>query len=335
MATTKERFEMIDGRLDTIETTLSLRPIRPARPPANRMIRAWRWVVENKGTSLILSIILCVLGIYGKYYLDHKDDNFNRAVDYRIEKNPQLDTVTKKLTEMHDGIIKLQATLDTLQPFINEIVRNHINRISSLPKSGFEKSLSELKAIAQVAAQNKTPIPRREISDVGKRTIALASEDSNSSALAWDTTTALLQYQSVVDAFTPPINLDLSRPMDHYTTQYSIYAEPGLSVPALKSTQSAVPQEQAAALDYIGEDKNKNLPSGPVMLSLEGGNLTLDRMHLKNVVLIGVNVFYKGGALKLENVYFLNCTFQITRGANGVQLAGQIFANPDTHLSLS
>ena len=71
------------------------------------------------------------------------------------------------------------------------------------------------------------------------------------------------------------------------------------------------------------------------MLVLNNGSIILDKMYLKNVVLVNVYVVYKGGPIELENVNFLNCTFQIISDVKGRQLAEQILANPIAKVSLS
>ena len=79
--TNKERLEAIGGRLIPIEIALGLKPPIPHRGWGSRI---YERVVNNRGTSLVLAVILCIATL-GKYYLDHKDDGFNKAVDARID----------------------------------------------------------------------------------------------------------------------------------------------------------------------------------------------------------------------------------------------------------
>jgi hypothetical protein len=44
-------------------------------------------------------------------------------------------------------------------------------------------------------------------------------------------------------------------------------------------------------------------------MSRADNELSLDGMYLKNVIIKDTRISYKSGALKLENVYFVNCTF--------------------------
>jgi uncharacterized protein YjbI with pentapeptide repeats len=51
-------------------------------------------------------------------------------------------------------------------------------------------------------------------------------------------------------------------------------------------------------------------------------HVILDGMHLKNIIVKNAKIYYSGGPILLENVYFVNCTFEgVTQ-----QLSGQDFA---------
>ena len=63
LPTTKEHFEIIDGRLDRIETALGLQP--KSKKAWLWLVQRWEWATKNKGTSLILGVILCAAGIFG------------------------------------------------------------------------------------------------------------------------------------------------------------------------------------------------------------------------------------------------------------------------------
>lgn len=45
--------------------------------------------------------------------------------------------------------------------------------------------------------------------------------------------------------------------------------------------------------------------------------LMQDGLHLRNVIIENVTVFYSGGPLWLENVYFVNCKFDFPAPAKG------------------
>lgn len=60
------------------------------------------------------------------------------------------------------------------------------------------------------------------------------------------------------------------------------------------------------------------LVSGPVFRA-NGSDQTLDGVHWHNVVFVGAHIKYLGGELDLQNVRFVDCTFEIVGDAKGQQ----------------
>ncbi len=70
----------------------------------------------------------------------------------------------------------------------------------------------------------------------------------------------------------------------------------------------------AAHLEEIGNPVNEDKKVGPPLLFVTGpGTLILDESWLKNVVVIDVTVIYRGGPVRLQNVKFVNCKFELER----------------------
>jgi hypothetical protein len=89
---------------------------------------------------------------------------------------------------------------------------------------------------------------------------------------------------------------------------------------ALSSTR-IVPREFAAQYQSIGKDRNEGKPECSAVFVLTGGGTSLDGMQLRNVVLQNVHIVYQGGPVLIKNVYFINCTFEITSAPNSQNLA--------------
>jgi hypothetical protein len=66
---------------------------------------------------------------------------------------------------------------------------------------------------------------------------------------------------------------------------------------------------------------------GNAWVLLNRGIMRLDQMHLRRVVVNQVEVHYSGGQVKLENVFFVNCTFIIDNDNAGRQLAKDLVAS--------
>jgi hypothetical protein len=52
-------------------------------------------------------------------------------------------------------------------------------------------------------------------------------------------------------------------------------------------------------------------------IQAKGGGIVLDGVHWRNVAIFGANIIYRGGQVELQNVQFVNCTFEVTRDSNG------------------
>jgi hypothetical protein len=75
------------------------------------------------------------------------------------------------------------------------------------------------------------------------------------------------------------------------------------------ATYGIVPSAQSAVLNFIGEHLNLEHSTGAAFIVLQGDELILDGLEMKNVILRNVSIRYYGGRVTMENVYFVNCTF--------------------------
>jgi hypothetical protein len=53
----------------------------------------------------------------------------------------------------------------------------------------------------------------------------------------------------------------------------------------------------------------------------------LDGYRLKNIIFKDVKVLYEGGPVEMENVYSVNCTFEVSRRPNGQSFASTVLAS--------
>lgn len=326
MAPTDTQFENLKRRVKDLEAVPA-----SATAPAS-------WVQRNQVLAWLIGITLVVASIVIAIYagvIPHLEKDLSLQVTNQVTEG--LKQPLQNIGQMSADIGEIKGTLKAWAPFMTpQLFKKNI----ALPEKDFEKSLPELKAAAQLASESRTPIPINSIADVAKRTIKLASGNSDSAKIAWETTSELLRYRSILNSFNPPKEIGSAKPINEQkiTTHYHVSTEPGSKVPVLSFVPILVPANQAAAMDFIGVDQNSNLSVGPALLVNNGGSLTLDNMHLKNVVLMNIHIIYKGAApIILENVYFLNCTFDIPSDSRGIRLADNILssATPAVTFSLS
>ncbi len=233
---------------------------------------------------------------------------------------------------MGEEIASINGTLKAWSPLM---VPQILKRSATLSDKELLGSLTQLKNVAELATAEKVPSPSKDVTSIGKRLLQFTSDNPGTGTLAWDTTTSLLQYRSALNGLTPPVALTSAKPLPNYQTLYSWGLAPGYEHPKVGSSGLTVPANQAAAAGLIGEDLNKGRANGPAFLVVSGGGVTLDKMHLRNVIFLNVHIIYSGGPVQLENVSFLNCTFQVAPVTNGRQFAQAVLAGPSTVFSAS
>ena len=54
---------------------------------------------------------------------------------------------------------------------------------------------------------------------------------------------------------------------------------------------------------------------------VKGGRQTLDGVYWKHVIFVGTDIDYKGGEMRLENVVFINCTFNLPKNERAAKIA--------------
>lgn len=95
-----------------------------------------------------------------------------------------------------------------------------------------------------------------------------------------------------------------------------------------------VPIHHAARVEAIGSKANEKFKYGPKMIIYESPyGIKLDGMWLKNVVVRNTEVVYARGQVRLDNVFFVNCSFQLANSIPARQLAQRVFESSPVSLS--
>lgn len=221
----------------------------------------------------------------------------------RVKEEATFRTHTEdRLTGIEGNVASIKAALEGMK----------LEQIGSSPAN--PESITEAKNILKVATSNKTKIDPSIVKDVAIKFV----EASQEAPAAWNAVMAFLEYRSFLNEGSLP-------PLPKHTgiTRYGIEWPKGHAHPELSHYGDA-PPSQAAILEKIGEGLNKSAPVGDAYLLLEGAELGLDNFHAKNVIFRNVHIIYHGEPVQLENVYFVNCTFEITRQPNGVEFAKKV-----------
>jgi hypothetical protein len=190
---------------------------------------------------------------------------------------------------------------------------------------------SSKKAIVQTlekARKTGIPIPIPVVADAG---VSFARA-SKADATAWPIAIDLINYRSYLNTFS--IVIPVGVPVNQLTTQYSLADNPpGRARPQFSIPQIAVPKETSAILEPLGSQPDKDNPLGNAILLGTGGSMSLDEMHLRHVLLNGVEIHYSGRPLVMEDVVFLNCTFVMDNTEPSRELAQAIAVDANVKFS--
>jgi hypothetical protein len=171
-----------------------------------------------------------------------------------------------------------------------------------------ESARAARKALA-AAREGFLKIESRIVRDTGEKFIEIAESGSS----AWSAVQEYLSYRSFLNAdFVPRLTPATG------TSKY----RSSVSITALRPSPERRPAfEVYFAGGYASGDKSARLerlsdpqPEGSefAYFILDGGTATvgLDDAYMRNVIIRNSDISYAGGRVKLENVWFINCTFQ-------------------------
>ena len=158
------------------------------------------------------------------------------------------------------------------------------------------------------------------ITDAGERFVDAAKTYPE----AWNALQEVLSYRTYQNSLT--VNLGPQVLVTSAETNYNIPKE---NVPILRSMSTIgaskspdTPQIRAIS----GPDLNASLSIGPTFLVLDAPTVILDGLYAKKMIFVNSRIIYRGGPVTLDNIYFLNCTFEITHGSTGQELAAAILS---------
>lgn len=238
-------------------------------------------------------------------WLDHRNDGFSNAVDGRIQSSLNAPKgVLETLHEIQEKTNSTSTTLETLKPFIQEVVAHQFENVSKLPPQALLRRAPALNDLAVVAKNQNVRVDPKIVAQVGAKLVAV----SDQKPALWDAALRFVEYKSFNNNFSPSFPDVTNEP--EFRDKYIINIPKGAQEPS-SLLKGKVPADVAAETGYIGQDQNKGLTFGPAWIVMEGGEAGLDGMQLRNVVFRNVQISYVGGPVLMKNVYFINCTFKM------------------------
>jgi hypothetical protein len=183
--------------------------------------------------------------------------------------------------------------------------------------------------ILNAAKKEGTRLDPETITVAGKEFISAGVSSSDSHV--WNTALAFLDYRSFLnsalapatDKFAPRDKEPLNWKLEFDTTHLKVGDTGKLT------TGKKVPAERAAVLELIDSHHNVGEKFGFefILIADVSAGFKLDGMKLKNIIFKDSKIIYEGGPVQMENVYFVNCTFEVSKKPNGKNFASTVLAS--------
>jgi hypothetical protein len=233
-----------------------------------------------------------------------------------------------QLQPIGEKLAVLTATIETTRPDASKRLPKLLKQSLDSHGPDLRLGVQLVRAVVDKAREVDVKIDRSEIRQAGERLTSIAASNSNIATLAWESFLALANYQSWNNADSVP-----STPNATPADQITLTAVAGAGVPFGLSVfrYGTVPFAKSAKYEPIGKEMNAGKSLGSEFIVVEHRpptmNLRLDGMHLRNVIFRDATIEYLGGRVILENVYFVNCRFEIVQKPGGEKLGSALLAS--------
>jgi outer membrane murein-binding lipoprotein Lpp len=249
----------------------------------------------------------------------------------------QLET---KVASLEDDVKKNQEALSKTNDKIDQLLSKALD--GAFPSARGAKptrgALEKAEKIISLAKVIDVKIDRAVLAKYGTA-VAQLSEDPSLGPIAWSSLKQAIDYQSFLNKdFVPTPNSLTPWPnTGQYQTSLSLLPNP--SFPNTHASLHVfyaggyVKPEDSARMELLSKAQKASSKIG--LLVVEGGvdGIALDGMYMKNVMVRNAHVIYNGGPVRLENITFVNCTFDFTKSKPTIDLGNTILQATSVNFS--
>jgi polyhydroxyalkanoate synthesis regulator phasin len=139
-----------------------------------------------------LTLIATIFGIWYPGHAEHEKEDFNLRVDARMD--TRLLDLRKDLSDVKGNVTEMKATLDTLKPFIQDLVKSQMDKAAHLPASELQENLQDIRNVVEVARQQKVPVEKKTVQTIEEKLRRLPSRTEQ----FWQVSADLISYRSLV-----------------------------------------------------------------------------------------------------------------------------------------
>ncbi len=259
-------------------------------------LREWGLVATN------ITIILTLLGLLlaAVYTVVHR---VSAEATFEANTSDHLKSIDNSLSSLRSSLSGTQLSSLSTRP-INSETPVQVSRIISSATKAHETLGPDV--IADAAAG------------------FLQSASINPAA--WKATSLLLDYKSTLNSALAPSTVS-AQPYMNVEAEFT-GNEPWIGRLAFIGR---VHGDRIAQLEELDHPHQANSPNvGPAYYVLNGGEFDLDGLYLKNVIVKDALVVYRGGPVRIENTFFVDCHFRMEATPKTIRFAGAALAPEST-----
>lgn len=335
MATTKERLDGIDGRLDGIDRhldrldqSLGIKPPKPKsviRQLLETVGHEFRkhWKVAVPTIAICLAVIGWFVNPLYKQHLDQEKEAWNQRVDGRVRAVlNEPNGVNQTLHEIQQTVNAVKTKLETLEPFIQDLIRHQFDSAASLPPKTIGQRLPAVQHLLAVAKDQQIKADVTVLNTLGQK---LSTVDTNAKDF-WPTAAQFVSYrsqatvqniQSLLRPDIPNCAEQVPSPMGYRMTpeeeKNSAGPNPSQFIPAVYENCRFVldSPQQVAAIPLMRDGRSFVIKFKNCQIVYNGGRIAAFTPEPKWAAINGKGptrgdvYMIKGQALSFENCLFL------------------------------
>jgi len=304
----------------------------------NRPVPTWK--------STLAIAVSTIVGIVGVYFaaISHLQNDLDSRVKNQV--SDEMRESVNKIGKMAEDIAEIKGELTGLTSYFEEQLREEMKKTVKMNREQLRDSLPAINKTVAAATNAKIPADPNLVAQAGERILDLAAKNGRSaeSTEAWNTSLALVNYRSVLNAQSiPALGALVTVPNPNYANyKVTVHflslgewnAPPSNDIlrymTILRAPGTATP-ESSARIESLNLPQSGSTGASRLVLQIKPEYssriaILLDDQFLKNVVIRDSLVMYGGGRIRLENIAFINCRFAMLQKPAGVELASAILS---------
>jgi len=296
----KEDLQRVHAKIDSTFRDLSARPAP---------VSGWQ-----KAGPIMAACSFLLAGFVA--YTVHSAGDMKTQVT--LEVASQLKDPTAKIGTISSDIAEMKGKLEVLDPLIRGLATKHLSEAVSLNLKELLARLPELQATVLSAKQGGIKIQPDVIKQLGMKLVDVGGQNVSS----WNAAMDFLAYRSFINLeFVPPPFWGTLLPV----TDYTIYSSPPTA--GRMYNEGRAPIERAAVYAPFGMKTNINKKEGDARLVIIGGAVPLDGYEMRHITFRDAKITYSGGQTTMEDVLFINCTFDVIQQKSGQNFARSLLSS--------